>query len=232
VYRWGVAGRDGYRWWIERFRANLRLADALRIDHFRGFVSYWEVPASEPTAASGVWRPGPGRPLFEAAREALGSLPFVAEDLGVITPDVEALRDELDLPGMRVLQFGFARDDDPHLPHRHVRNCVAYTGTHDNDTSRGWFESAPAADRRRAADYLGVREPDVAWAFIRGAFASIAETAIVPMPDVLELGSAARFNTPGETAGNWRWRLAAGAFTPELADRLRRLGEATGRAPR
>jgi len=232
VYRWDVARRDGYRWWIERFRANLRLADALRIDHFRGFVSYWEVPASEPTAASGVWRPGPGRPLFEAAREALGALPFVAEDLGVITPDVEALRDGLDLPGMRVLQFGFARDDDPHLPHRHVENCVAYTGTHDNDTSRGWFESAPPGERRRAAEYLGVREPDVAWAFIRGAFASVAATAIVPMPDVLELGSAARFNTPGETTGNWRWRLPEGAFTSELADRLRRLVEATGRDAR
>jgi 4-alpha-glucanotransferase len=232
VYRWDVAGQEGYRWWTERFRANLRLADALRIDHFRGFVSYWAVPFSEPTAASGSWRPGPGKPLFDAAREALGSLPFVAEDLGVITPDVEALRDGLALPGMRVLQFGFARDDDPHLPHRHVAHCVAYTGTHDNDTSRGWFESATAGDRRRAADYLGVREPDVAWAFVRGVFASVAETAVVPMQDVLDLGGQARFNTPGETAGNWRWRMPAGAFTPELAARLRRLVEATGRAPR
>ena len=232
MYRWDLAEGGGYRWWIERFRANLRLADVLRIDHFRGFVSYWAVPASEPTAASGAWRPGPGKPLFEAAREALGSLPFVAEDLGVITPDVEALRDELALPGMKVLQFGFARDDDPQLPHRHVPNCVAYTGTHDNDTSRGWFENASAVERRRAAEYLGVREPDVAWAFIRGAFASVAETAIVPMQDVLELGAVARFNTPGETTGNWRWRMPDGAFSPELADRLRRLVEATGRAPR
>jgi 4-alpha-glucanotransferase len=232
VYRWDVAGHDGYRWWIERFRANLRLADAVRIDHFRGFVSYWAVPASEPTAASGGWRPGPGGALFEAARQALGCLPFVAEDLGVITPDVEGLRDGLALPGMRVLQFGFARDDDAHLPHRHVAHCVAYTGTHDNDTSRGWFANAPAGERRRASDYLGVREPDVAWAFIRGVFASVAETAIVPMQDVLELGGQARFNTPGETAGNWRWRMPDGAFTPELARRLRRLVEATGRAPR
>jgi 4-alpha-glucanotransferase len=232
LYRWDAAAAEGYRWWIDRFRANLRLADAIRVDHFRGFASFWSIPASEPTAAGGRWQPGPGEPLFEAAREALGSLPFVAEDLGVITPEVDELRRALALPGMKVLQFGFSRDDDPHMPHRHVPRSVVYTGTHDNDTSRGWFESAPEAERRRAVDYLGVREPDVAWAFIRAAFASVAETAIIPMQDALELGSVARFNTPGQTAGNWRWRMTDGAFGPELADRLRALAEATGRAPR
>ena len=232
LYRWDRAAAEGFRWWIDRFRANLRLADALRIDHFRGFVYYWEIPARESTAAAGEWRPGPGRSLFDAAVAALGPLPFVAEDLGVITPDVEALRDELGFPGMKVLQFGFGREDDPHLPHRHVPHSIAYTGTHDNDTSRGWFESAPPEERRRAAEYLGATEPDVAWAFIRGAFSSVAETAIVPMQDVLELGSGARFNTPGRAEGNWRWRLPSGSFSPELAGRLRRLAALTGRAPR
>jgi len=232
LYRWDRAAAEGFRWWIDRFRANLRLADAVRIDHFRGFVYYWAVPARESTAAAGEWRPGPGRALFDAARAALGPLPFVAEDLGVITSDVEALRDELGLAGMKVLQFGFGRDDDPHLPHRHVPHSIAYTGTHDNDTSRGWFENAPPEERRRAADYLGAKEPDVAWAFIRGAFSSVAETAIVPMQDVLELGSRARFNTPGRAEGNWRWRLPSGSFSPELAGKLRRLALLTGRAPR
>jgi len=232
LYRWDAAAAEGYRWWIDRFRANLRLADAIRVDHFRGFASFWAIPASEPTAAAGRWVPGPGKPLFDAARDALGSLPFVAEDLGVITPEVEELRRALALPGMKVLQFAFSRDDDPHMPHRHAHGSVVYTGTHDNDTSRGWFENAPEAERRRAAGYLGIREPDVAWAFVRAAFASVAETAIVPMQDVLELGSVARFNTPGRTAGNWRWRMPDNAFGPELADRLRALAAATGRAPR
>ena len=220
LYRWDRAAAQGFRWWIDRFRANLRLADALRIDHFRGFVYYWAIPASAPTAAAGAWRPGPGRAIFDAARADLGFLPFVAEDLGVITPDVEALRDEIGLPGMRVLQFGFGRDDDPHLPHRHVRHSIVYTGTHDNDTSRGWFEGASPDERRRAADYLGVAEPDIAWAFIRGAFASVAETVIVPMQDVLELGSRARFNTPGRAEGNWRWRVRNELLSQAVFERL------------
>ena len=232
TYRWDRSEAEGFRWWIERFRANLRLADLVRIDHFRGYVAYWAIPAAEPTAAGGAWRPGPGRRLFEAAREALGALPFVAEDLGVITPDVEALRDALELPGMRVLQFGFAADDSPHLPHRHVPRSVVYTGTHDNDTTRGWFDGAPEIERRRAMEYLGATPSGVVEAFVRAAFESVADTVIVPVADLLGLGSQARFNTPGETSGSWRWQMPADAFSPELADRVRRLAALTGRIPR
>ena len=230
LYRWDRCRDEGWRWWIDRFRANLRLADVVRIDHFRGFAAYWSIAAAEPTAAAGQWRAGPGRAPFDAAREALGELPFVAEDLGVITPDVVALRDGLGFPGMRVLQFGFAEDDSPHLPHRHIGHCVAYTGTHDNDTANGWFAGAPEEERRRAADYTGSGDAGFARALVRTAFASVAGTVVVPLQDVLELGSEARLNTPGTAAGNWRWQAAADALTPERARRLRRLAALTGRA--
>jgi 4-alpha-glucanotransferase len=232
LYRWDRLEQDGFRWWIARFRSNLDLADEVRIDHFRGFAACWAIPASEPTAVRGHWRPGPGRKLFDAASRDLGPLPFVAEDLGVITPDVEELRDSLGLPGMRVLQFGFSSDDSPHLPHRHVRRAVVYTGTHDNDTARGWFESAGAEERQRAREYLGADGGEIHWDMIRAALESVADTAIAPFPDVLGLGSEARLNTPGRSAGNWRWRAGSEDFRPELADRFRRLSALTGRAAR
>ena len=231
LYRWDRMEEDGFRWWIARLRANLELVDELRIDHFRGFAAYWAIPASEPTAIRGRWRPGPGKALFDAAARELGRLPFVAEDLGVITADVEELRDSLGFPGMRVLQFGFSSNDSPHLPHHHVRHGVVYTGTHDNDTARGWFESAGPEERRRACEYLGSDGREIHWDMIRAALESVAETAIVPLPDVLGLGSEARLNTPGRPDGNWRWRATCEDFRPELADRFRALAELAGRTP-
>jgi len=230
LYRWDRCRAEGWAWWIERFRANLRLADLVRIDHFRGFAGYWAIPASEPTAVAGEWRPGPGRELFEAVIGAVGGLPLVAEDLGVITDDVAALRDGLGLPGMRVLQFGFAADDSPHLPHRHVPNGFAYTGTHDNDTARGWFEHASAPERARALDYTGSDGRDFAWDLLRTALESVAGTAIAPPQDVLGLGSEARLNTPGDPSGSWEWQAPPDAFSSALASRLRRLCALTGRA--
>jgi 4-alpha-glucanotransferase len=229
LYRWAACRAEGFAWWIERFRANLRLADLVRIDHFRGFAGFWAIPASEPTAVVGEWRPGPGRELFDATRAAIGALPFVAEDLGVITPDVVALRDALGLPGMKVLQFGFGSDDSPHLPHRHVANAVVYTGTHDNDTALGWWEHASEEERSRARDYTGSDGGDFSWDLARLALASVAETAVVPMQDVLGLGSDARLNTPGNPEGNWGWQMAEDAASLELSARFRRLAALTGR---
>jgi 4-alpha-glucanotransferase len=224
LYRWDVIAADGYRWWIERVRAILELVDVVRLDHFRGFVDYWEVPATAPTAETGRWAPGPGEPLFAALRAALGGLPLIAEDLGEITPDVLHFRDRLGLPGMKILQFAFAKDGgDPFLPHQYPRNCVVYTGTHDNDTARGWYATAPEKERDLARRYLGRDGSDFAWDLIRAAFASVADTAIVPLQDVLDLDSAARMNLPGRPAGNWAWRFRAQAFGARERARLREL---------
>jgi 4-alpha-glucanotransferase len=231
LYRWDRVAADGYRWWIERLRANLRRFDFVRLDHFRGFVGYWELPGDATTARDGRWVEGPGRRLFEALRAALGDLQLVAEDLGVITDEVNALRDELGLPGMRVLQFGFGADAAVHLPHRFSGRTVAYTGTHDNDTTRGWFATLDAPTRRRVLDYLGCEPREVPRALMRAVYASTAELAVVPMQDLLGLGSAARMNRPGVASGNWAWRLRAGAFGGELAEVLRRLAEVTERLP-
>lgn len=229
LYRWDRLEEEGYAWWVERFRACGRLADVLRIDHFRGFAGYWSVPASERTALRGRWLPGPGRKLFDAVRGALGSVDLVAEDLGTITADVEILRDELGLPGMKVLQFAFSEDDSPHLPHRHVPESVVYTGTHDNDTTLGWYESADPDERSRVLDYLGSDGTTVVWDFIRAAYGSVANRAVVPMQDLLELPSEARMNDPAVPGGNWRWRLPSAPLSPALGERLRRLAEASGR---
>ena len=229
VYRWEESARDGHAWWIERLRANLRIADAARIDHFRGFAAFWEVAASEETALRGRWSPGPGRSLFDAARRAIGKLPLVAEDLGIITPDVEELLAELAIPGMKVLQFAFSEDDSPHLPHRHVENSLVYTATHDNDTTRGWAAGLSAEERRRFLAYAGGDGSDPAADLIRMAYESVAARAVVPIQDVFDLGSEARMNTPGRAAGNWSWRARAEDFSPERAARLRRLAELTGR---
>jgi 4-alpha-glucanotransferase len=232
VYRWEAHAASGWAWWTERLRANLRLADAVRIDHFRGFASFWEVPAEDSTALNGRWAPGPGRALFDAAAKAVGgaALPVIAEDLGFITPDVTALLGELGFPGMKVLQFAFSEDDSPHLPHRHTENSVVYTGTHDNDTTSGWAKALSEEEGERFLVYTGV-PPDAA-ALLRLAYASTARWAIAPMQDVLALPSSARMNTPGLAEGNWTWRARASDFTAENAARLRRLAEVTGRIRR
>ncbi|HET8798046.1 MAG TPA: 4-alpha-glucanotransferase [Thermoanaerobaculia bacterium] len=230
LYRWEPMRESGYRWWVSRIRTNLRFADIIRLDHFRGFAAYWEIPASEPTAIHGRWMPGPGLPLFEAIRAALGELPLVAEDLGFITQDVHDLRRAIGVPGMKIIQFGFGQNDNIHLPHRYEPHTVAYTGTHDNDTARGWFDHASDVERENALRYLGVTHADdVAWGLVRAIYTSVAETAIVPAQDVLGLGSEARMNTPGEDENNWSWRVGAGALTSEHAERLRKLAVLTGR---
>jgi len=230
LYHWNVIARQGYRWWIERFRATLTLVNIARIDHFRGFAAYWEVPASEETAINGRWVRGPGEALFAAVRKALGRLPIIAEDLGVITPDVEALRDNLGFPGMKVLQFAFGGDSTgPYLPHNYLPHCIVYTGTHDNDTTIGWWNTAMPSDRHNVKLYLGRDGSDISWDFIRLALASVAEMAVVPMQDVLNLGSEGRMNTPGSPGGNWGWRYTEDMLTPELAQRLRSLTEIYGR---
>ncbi len=224
LYRWSAHAADGYAWWIARLRTLLASVDVVRLDHFIGFVRYWEVPPDAPDARPGQWRPGPGRALFEALAAALGGLPLVAEDLGETGPEVEQLRDDLGLPGMRILEFAWSNEDtNPFLPANHVPNCVVYTGTHDNDTVLGWWAQASDAERTQARATLGASCGDVAWDFIAAAQASVAKTAIVPVQDVLSLGSEARFNTPGKASGNWTWRLADRQLLPEHAERLHSL---------
>ena len=242
LYRWDRLAETGYRWWIDRIWATLQCVDWLRIDHFRGFEAYWEIPGTARTAKEGKWQPGPGRALFEALGESLGPLPIIAEDLGVITAEVEALRDGLGLPGMRVLQFAFgdASGTSTHWPHNYVRNCIAYTGTHDNDTALGWWETGPqlhqtAEDRenelRQARDYLDCRGLGRAWDMIRAVYASVADRCIVPMQDLLELGSTARMNIPGTATGNWDWRLNPLRIPADLAGRLAHLSTIYARLP-
>ncbi len=228
LYDWPAHRATGYRWWCERFRRTLELVDVCRVDHFRGFVSYWAVPARHRTAKRGHWRRGPGEELFRAVERELGRLPVIAEDLGVITPPVYRLRDELGLPGMVVLHWAFGGGrSNPHRPENHRVNAVVYTGTHDTNTAVGWFRDL--RPRLRAATGLDPQEPH--WGLIELAYASRAALAIVPAQDVLGLGSEARMNRPGVTYGNWGWRLERGALTPALARRLRRLAERCGRLP-
>jgi 4-alpha-glucanotransferase len=222
LYDWPVHRATGFHWWRERFRRTLELVDLTRIDHFRGFVSYWAIPARNATAKSGRWRRGPGAELFRAVERELGDLPLIAEDLGHITPPVYALRDELGLPGMVVLLWAFRRRKrNPHNPANYRRNSVAYTSTHDTDTAAGWFGAL--TPRQRDATGLDPREPQ--WGLIELAYASPAALAIVPAQDVLGLGSEARMNRPGRTGGNWRWQLERGALTSALARRLHGLAE-------
>ena len=232
LYRWDALRETRYRWWVSRIRAALRFADVVRMDHFRGFAAFWEIPAHEPTAINGRWVPGPGKALFDAIRSALGDLPLVAEDLGFITPEVHELRRAIGIAGMRILQFAFQQPNSNHLPHCYPRETVVYTGTHDNDTARGWYSNASDAERAAAALYLGLKSADdAAWTLIRTAFTSVAQTAIVPVQDILALDSEARMNMPGAEKDNWSWRLRPGALTEEHAGRVRRLGEASGRVP-
>ena len=234
IYDWERMRADGYRWWIGRIRAALDVVDLLRIDHFRGFAAYWEVPAENETAESGKWVLAPGRDFLSALKQQLGELPILAEDLGVITPDVEALRDEFGLAGMRVLQFGFRDCDNNDLPHNYLRNTVAYTGTHDNDTCVGWFNSAALAastrdsnqierERQHCLEYLNSDGNEIHWDFIRAAMSSVADMAIVPLQDILGLGSDARMNLPASPRGNWSWRFRSEWLTSELAARLRKI---------
>jgi 4-alpha-glucanotransferase len=227
LYDWPALRRQDFRWWIERFRRTFDLVDLTRADHFRGFVAYWAVAADAATARSGRWRPGPGRELFDAIRAELGDLPMIAEDLGVITPAVERLREELELPGMHVMQWAFTDDaSSPHRLENHRENGVVYTGTHDNDTAAGWWSSLRPAERAST----GLDPTDPVWSLIELAYSSVAGLAIIPMQDVLGLGSDARMNTPGIETGNWSWRLEPGAADDELAARLREAAGAAGRA--
>lgn len=231
LYRWDRMERDDYSWWIARVRQALTLYDAIRLDHFRGFEAYWEVPASEKTARNGRWVEGPGRKLFDALRRSLGDLPFVAEDLGEVSPAVEALRDGLGLPGMKILQFAFSGPDNGHLPHNFPgANAVVYTGTHDNDTTAGWWSAAPQGEKRFARRYLGKKSPAVS-DFVRLAHSSVAARSIIPMQDLLSLGSEARLNIPGTAEGNWTWRMDKDALTPELTQGLHELTELYNRHP-
>lgn len=228
LYRWDRMAEDGFRWWIDRLRANLRLADRVRLDHFRGFAACWEVDAAEETAVHGCWVPGPGRALFRAVREALGGLPVVAEDLGEITPDVHALRDALNLPGMRILQFGLDGNDEHHPAH-YPERCIAYTGTHDNDTSRGWFRTLSPQRQHEVLVEVGASVDNVVSRMIETLYESRAETVVIPLQDLLDLDSSARMNRPGISDGNWSWRVTARRLT---ADRCRRLGRWTASSGR
>jgi len=232
LYRWDVMKKRGYDWWIQRLRWATQNCDYIRLDHFRGFDQFWEILADDPTAINGRWVDGPRDELFHKLREALGGLPFFAEDLGYITPEVHALRERLQIPGMAVLQFGFG-DEGAHmyLPHR-ATGKVIYTGTHDNDTTIGWFKSGAADHERRNAEcYLGCCDDGIHWAFIRAALSSVADLALIPLQDVLGLGSEARMNTPSLQGGNWRWRVNAGQLTPELSAKLAHLVKVTDRLP-
>lgn len=230
IYNWDRLKLDGYQWWIERLKANLVLYDIIRIDHFRGLESFWAVPYGEKTAVKGEWVTGPGHDFFDTIFEALPNIKIIAEDLGVITPEVEELRDAYGMPGMKILQFAFdSKEDNEYLPHTYDKNCVVYTGTHDNDTIKGWYKSLGKDDNKKMQDYLDTDNKNVEWKMIRAAWASVAQMALVPMQDILELGTDARMNMPGNPAGNWQWRMKKDALTPEIAKKLAHLTQLYGR---
>lgn len=241
IYNWEKMMSDGFKWWIERFRFTLKTVDIVRVDHFRGFAASWEVPGGDKTAENGRWVNVPGQQLFKTLGREFGDLPVMAEDLGVITPDVEELRDGFGFPGMRILQFAFGGDtDNLDLPHNYIRNCVVYTGTHDNDTTVGWFNSQAGAGSTRDVEEIG-REHDfclkylnsdgeeIQWDFIRAVWGSVANTAMAPMQDLLGLGTEARMNLPASESGNWQWRCREGDLSDEIALRLREMTETYGR---
>jgi 4-alpha-glucanotransferase len=245
LYRWDLMKETGYQWWIDRVRQSLTMADIIRLDHFRGFESYWAVPGGETTAVKGAWERGPGADLFRAVEESLGDLPIIAENLGLITPEVEKLRADMGFPGMHILQFALSPDPeaDANKPFNFSPNSVVYTGTHDNDTTVGWFTSVGVGDTTRDLEqvqkerdyvlkYLGTDGSNIHWDLIRLAFSSVSKTAIIPLQDVLGLGSEARMNTPAKEAGNWGWRFRAGDLTQEIRARLAEMTEVYGRKPR
>lgn len=229
VYDWDKMEQTDFAWWINRFKATLLYVDIVRIDHFRGFEAYWQVPGGETTAMNGEWIKGPDAKFFEVLQAAVGSLPVMAEDLGIITPEVELLRDRFNFPGMRILQFAFGGDsNNPYLPHHYIQNCVVYPGTHDNDTALGWWNSASEHEKKHVAEYFGYTHPDqiqnISWELIRVALASVADLAILPLQDVLGLDGRARMNDPRYNDGQWRWRFTdTGLLSPEISERLSRM---------
>ncbi len=239
LYRWDVHKETGYAWWLNRFRAVLKMVDIVRLDHFRGFAGYYEIPFGSPTAETGRWVPGPGNDFFKVLDEKLSDsrtseieLPIIAEDLGVITSDVVELRDSFKLPGMKILQFGFVNPSDPFLPHNYISHCVAYTGTHDNNTARGWFDSNIPGEQEFAIRYLNLQAHDAknlskifAWTMIRTVWSSVAVCAVAPMQDALNLGEEARMNYPSRLGGNWGWLMSEADMSEELAKKLKELNE-------
>jgi len=244
IYRWEAMAQSGYQWWIDRFRMNFALVDMLRLDHFRGFEAYWESPATDPTALNGRWVKGPGVELFNSVHHALGALPILAEDLGVITPEVDALREQLGFPGMRILQMAFGNDPKAptYRPHNHIQHCVIYTATHDHNTTVGWFTAAPGSqttqapkevetERESVLQYVGTDGTEIHWDMIRLALGSVACMAIFPLQDVLGLGTQARMNLPGTLRGNWEWRFTKEMLIPSIQERLRELTRIYDRGP-
>jgi 4-alpha-glucanotransferase len=230
LYRWDIHKENGYNWWISRFRTVLETVDIVRLDHFRGFAGYWEVPGDAKTAEVGRWISGPGVDFFNTIRQALGELPIIAEDLGVITPDVVEMRDRFDLPGMKVLQFAFTNNPkDPFLPHNYAKNSVVYTGTHDNDTALGWYERVEEDEKDFYRRYLERDGSDVSWDLIRAVWSSVAVFGLAPLQDFLALDNHARMNYPGSPSGNWIWRMAPDALTEELKERIQEINYLYGR---
>jgi 4-alpha-glucanotransferase len=224
LYRWDIHAASGYSWWLDRFRAVLKLVDIVRLDHFRGFAGYWEVPGGATTAVKGRWVPGPGKHFINAVRNSLGNLPIIAEDLGVITPDVVDLRDSFGLPGMKIFQFGFAATpDDPFLPHNYPQNCVVYTGTHDNDTALGWYKRVADSETHFFRQYVDRDGSNVSWDMIHAVWGSVANFALAPLQDFLSLDNSARMNYPGNPSGNWTWRMPVTAMSEELSSRIKTL---------
>jgi 4-alpha-glucanotransferase len=233
LYRWDTLARNGYDWWIRRLRMILNQVDIVRLDHFRGFEDYWAVPATDSTAINGRWMKGPSAAFFETLQRVLGDLPIIAEDLGQISRRVMRLRDTFHFPGMKILHFAFgAGSANPYLPHNFERNTIVYTGSHDNDTTNGWFSQIPEHERAEIFKYIGFDSGDIAWDFIRLAFRSVANVAMVPLQDILRLGTAARMNYPGRASGNWGWRFEENALTAELAAQIHEISELYGRTYR
>jgi len=230
LYQWDYHKKTGYAWWIQRIKATLNQVDIIRLDHFRGFVDYWEIPANMPTAETGIWKPGPGKPFFDAIKNQIGELPIIAEDLGQINPAVFQLRDDLDIPGMKILQFGFSNNAaDPFLPHNYPKNCIAYIGTHDNDTCLGWFENASEKEKDYCRKYLASSGENITWDLTRLLWSSVARVTITTMQDILNKGSEARMNYPGHPAGNWTWRFKSDDLTDEIIRAMRELNTIYGR---
>ncbi len=230
LYRWDQIAADGFSWWCERFRWNFTLFDLVRVDHFRGFSACWAINATEPTAINGYWMESPGRELFSSLKEQFDALPIIAEDLGIITPDVEKLRDDFGFPGMKILQFAFDSDArNPYLPHNHIANAVVYSGTHDNNTTLGWWQNLELSTQQRVLTYLGLPQPDMPWQLLKTVMASVARMAIVPLQDILALPAENRMNIPGTAENNWQWRYLSAALDSRLSEKLRELSHIYGR---
>lgn len=230
LYRWEIHKQTGYKWWIQQFQSTMKIVDIIRLDHFCGFTRYWEIPTRMPTAEIGQWVPGPGIPFFDSIQQALGDLPLIAEDLGVITPDIIEMREKFQLPGMRVFQSAFTTDpSDPFLPHNYPRNCVAYTGTHDYDTAVGWYRTAPKKETDFCKHYLASSGEDISWDMIRAVWSSVAVMVLAPMQDFLRLGNEARMNYPGTLGGNWKWRMPVNCLDQELINQISEINYLYGR---